>query len=243
MSGSQLIQVVSAATPTMAPVQSYSGPAALAFSKYASPQHRQTALGFIPAAVSSPAATTGDNTIATKEQIAAANGSHALDAAPQNADVELAFACGNILKEEVDKHVAKFSKTVSLAVTTTRRLLELIRESLQKDNAADLTTVDGLWAELERVFAAANAANAAVPVFLEKQRNNMSLYHASMMNEAMHDSQVELNIQHKKVNIQHNIILEHHEAFEDYKAYTAVKLKEFDDLQERLSRLTLEKGT
>lgn len=71
----------------------------------------------------------------------------------------------------------------------------------------------------------------------------MGLYHASMMNETIRETQDELNIQHKKVNIQHNLILEHQEAFQDYKAQTAAKLKVVEDLQDRVSRLTLEKGT
>lgn len=45
-----------------------------------------------------------------------------------------------------------------------------------------------------------------------------------------------------QVNLQHGLILEHQQAFQDYKAQTASKLKEIDDLQERVSRLTLEKG-
>jgi chromosome segregation ATPase len=45
-----------------------------------------------------------------------------------------------------------------------------------------------------------------------------------------------------QVNLQHGLILEHQQAFQDYKGQTASKLKELDDLQERVSRLTLEKG-
>jgi chromosome segregation ATPase len=45
-----------------------------------------------------------------------------------------------------------------------------------------------------------------------------------------------------QVNLQHGLILEHQQAFQDYKAQTASKLKDLEDLQERVSRLTLEKG-
>ena len=45
-----------------------------------------------------------------------------------------------------------------------------------------------------------------------------------------------------QVNIQHNLILEHQEAFLAHKEHTSGKLKELEGLQERISRLTLEKG-
>lgn len=238
----QLTKVQAAQGLAMAPVQSYAGPIALGNSRFASPLKKSASLAIMPAAVSSPMAAPVNSAIATKEQIATANNECALDTDSKNADVQLAIARGNALKEEVDKHTTSFSRTVSGAVTTTRRLLELVRESLQKEKTADLTVIDALWAELEQVFAAAADAKAAMPSFLEKQRNNMSLYHASILNDTIRETQEELNLQHKKVNIQHNLILEHQDAFQDYKAQTAEKLDLLNDLQERVSRLTLEKG-
>ncbi|CAI9625115.1 hypothetical protein GT037_007437 [Alternaria burnsii] len=221
----------------MASAQSYSGPISLGHSKYADPLRRKAALA---ASASVAAVPTADTAMATKEQIAALKTGHvALDVAHHNADAQLAISQGNVLKEEVAKHVKKFSRTVSSTVTNTRRLLELIREALPDANTS---TLNGLWDELEQLFAAANEAKEALPVFLEKQRDNMSLYHSSMVNEAIKDTQDELNIQHKKVNIQHNLILEHQEAFLAHKEQTSNKLKELEDLQERVSRLTLEKG-
>jgi hypothetical protein len=225
---------------TMAP-QAYGGPTALAFSKYASPSRSRAPLPTVPATVSSSTAHP-NNAIATMEQIAASHDDSAGDAATQNSDAQLAAAQGNALREEVDKHAAKFSRTVSSAVTNTRRLLELIREAVQKEDSSTLKTVDILWAELEQLFAAAKNAKDALPTFLEKQRNNMALYHSSMMNETFRESQDELNLQHKKVSLQHGLILEHQQAFQDYKAQTVSKLKEIEELQERVSRLTLEKG-
>jgi DNA repair exonuclease SbcCD ATPase subunit len=209
-----------------------------------------------------PSLPTADTAIATKKQIAASNtSSHvALNLAQNNADAQLAISQGNALKDQVAKHAKKFSTTVSTTVSNTRRLLELVREA-----SPDATnpTVDALWNELEELFAAANEAKEALPVFLEKQRDNMSLYHSSMVNEAIKDTQEELKIQHKKVstcrhssracepftnpqtmqvNIQHSLILEHQEAFLAHKERTADKLKELEGLQERVSRLTLEKG-
>lgn len=229
-------------TPGMAPLH-YAGPTALTHSKYASPQQRKAILTAMPSSVSSAVAVAVENTIGTKEQIAAADDANPLDTAPRNADAQLAVVQGQVLKAEVDKHTANFSRTVSSAVVHTRQLLDLIRASLQAEGVADTETVDNLWSELEQLFAAANDAKHIMPVFLEKQRNNMGLYHASMMNETIRETQDELNIQHKKVNIQHNLILEHQEAFQDYKAQTAAKLKVVEDLQDRVSRLTLEKGT
>jgi hypothetical protein len=178
----------------MAPQATYGGPTALGHSKYASPSMRRTQLASFPAAVSS----TENNTIATKEQIAASHDDSVMEVAAQDADVDLAIAQGNALKEEVDKHAAQFSRTVSSAVTNTRQLLELIREAVQKDDPTALKPVDDLWEELELLFSAAQGTKEALPSFLEKQRNNMALYHASVINETYRDSQQELNMQHKK---------------------------------------------
>jgi hypothetical protein len=221
--------------------QAYGGPASLAFSKHASPNMRQALLATVPPAVSSTVAPQ-TSTIATREQIAASHNETASDAPIQNSDAQLAVAQGNALKDEVDKHAAKFSRTVSSAVTNTRRLLELIREAVQKEDPTGLKKVDDLWAELEQLFAAANGAKDALPSFLEKQRNNMALYHGSVINGTYRESQEELNLQNKKINLQHGLILEHQQAFQDYKTKTASKLKELEELQERVSRLTLEKG-
>jgi DNA repair exonuclease SbcCD ATPase subunit len=224
----------------MAP-QGYGGPTSLAFSKYASPSMSRALLVTVPAAVSSSIALP-NNSIATREQIAASRDESAADAATHNSDAQLAAAQGTALKKEVDKYAAKFSQTLSSAITNTRRLLELIREAVRKEDPSALKAVDSLWVELEQLFAAATNTKDALPNFLEKQRNNMALYHSSMMNETYRESQDELNLQHKKVHLQHGLILEHQQAFQDYKAQTASKLKEIEELQERVSRLTLEKG-
>jgi hypothetical protein len=223
------------------PQQLYPGPTSLAYSRHASPVMRRALLATVPAAVSSTVAPP-NSTIATREQIAASHDDPAVDAAAQNADAQLAIAQGNALKEEVNKHSAKVSHAVSSAVTNTRRLLELIREAVQKEDPSGLKKVDNLWTELEQLVAAANGAKDALPNFLEKQRNNMALYHGSVVNETYRESQEELNLQSKKINLQHSLILEHQQAFQDYKAQTASKLKEIEELQERVSRLTLEKG-
>ncbi|KAI4623462.1 hypothetical protein J4E80_003272 [Alternaria sp. BMP 0032] len=245
----------------MASAKPYMGPVSLGYSKYAAPHLKKAALAtsINPSASIAAAPPTVDSVIATKEQITTPNtsnsdvalkdahhnadadsGAHVvLNTAQNNPDAQLAISQGNALKEQVAKHAKKFTRTVSTTVTNTRRLLELIRaESPDATNP----TVEALWNELEALFAAANDAKEKLPVFLEKQRDNMSLYHSSMVNEAIKDSQDELNTQHKKVNIQHNLILEHQEAFLAHKEQTADKLKELEALQERVSRLTLEKG-
>jgi hypothetical protein len=192
--------MASSDTSIMASTQSYNGPISLGYSKYASPQLGKPALAAsITPSSSLPSPPTADTAIATKEQIAASNtGSHvAPNLAQNNADAQLAISQGNALKDQVAKHAKKFSRTVSTTVSNTRRLLELIREA-----SPDATnpTVDALWNELEELFAAANEAKEALPAFLEKQRDNMSLYHSSMVNEAIKDTQEELKIQHKKVS-------------------------------------------
>jgi hypothetical protein len=184
----------------MAPQTAYGGPTALAHSKHASPSMRQAQLATFPAAVSSTKNAPANNTIATREQIAATHEESAVDVARHNSDAQLAIAQGNALKEEVDHHAAHFSRTISSAVTNTRRLLELIREAVQKEDPTALKSVDNLWTELEQLFKASQGTKEALPNFLEKQRNNMALYHASVMNETYRDSQDELNIQYRKVS-------------------------------------------
>lgn len=203
----------------------------------------------MPSAVSpvtkAPVNTAGaSNAIATKEQVAAA-AKDVTTHTPYNADAQLAMAQDEALKDEVEKHSAKFAKSVSSAVSNTRRLLTLIRDSVKEggdEASASLKSVDTLWQELEQLFEAAQNAKSALPDFLEKQKGNMSLYHNSVINETIRETQDELNLQHKKVNIQHSLILERQQAFLDHKAQTDAKLKEFTELQERVSRLTLDKG-
>lgn len=209
----------------------YDGPKALGFSRYAGPSQRQAQLA-AASAVPITAISIPDTTIATKQQIAA-------DSAPEMTPpaAELAVQQGTALKKQVEEHTLQFSRAVSSAVTNTRQLLTLLRETTPGSEA-----LDNLWGELEQLFEAVKNAEAALPEFMEKQRDNMSLYHSSMMNETIRETQDELNLQHKKVNTQHNLILEQQDAFQHYKAQTASKLQELESLQERVSRLTLEKG-
>ncbi|KAL6708611.1 hypothetical protein ACN47E_002592 [Coniothyrium glycines] len=225
----------------MSPPAQYGGPQSLGFSRYASSPIQRAAPAIVPLVAPSAPCPSASNIIATKEQIAAAAVVTELEA-PSNSDAELAVDRGHALKEQVDKHATQFSRSISSAVSNTRRLLELIRESVQKENVQSTKALDDLWVELEQLFAAANDNKAAVFTFMEKQRDNMSLYHASKLNETIRETQEELNMQHRKVNIQHNLILEHQEAYRDYKAQTATKLEELTELKERVSRLTLEKG-
>ncbi|KAF2867693.1 hypothetical protein BDV95DRAFT_502337 [Massariosphaeria phaeospora] len=218
----------------------YRGPVSLGASKYASPNHAspQRRFAAFPSAASPVAKS--NNAIATKEQIDAA----AKVDSDRNSDAQLAIAQNEALTEAVEKHSAEFSKTVSSAVENTRQLLNLIRESYEREgtpNHPNLKIVEKLWAELEVLFEAAKKAKAALPAFLDKQKDNMDLFHDSMLNETIRDSQEELNLQNKKVNLQHSLILEHQEAFQAYKATVAGKLNKLDDIRERASRLTLDK--
>lgn len=210
----------------------YAGPTALGSSRYASPAKRTAQLAAASAfPITAPSAP--DTTIATKQQIAAAK--VVPEMTPPAAD--LAVQQGSVLRKHVEEHTAKFNRAVSNAVVNTRQLLMLLREATPGSEV-----VEKLWEELEQLFEAASKAKAALPVFMEKQRDNMSLYHSSMMNETIRETQDELNLQHKKVNTQHSLIIEQQDAFQNYKAQTDSKLKELEGLQERVSRLTLEKG-
>ncbi|KAJ6195693.1 hypothetical protein J3E72DRAFT_402779 [Bipolaris maydis] len=210
----------------MTSANSYSGPMALENSKYATPLHKKSS-SFTSTPFLSPVATPKSS------------GTTAIDVEQHNSDVQLAIAHGNSLYDEVNQHAAKLSTVISSTIANTRHLLNLIREASPETSSA---TTEALWSELEKLYTAMNDAKAALPKFLDKQRNNISLYHTAMMNQMIQDTQNELNIQHKKVNIQHDLILEHHEAFHAYKEQTAAKIKDIEALQERVSRLTLEKG-
>ncbi|EFQ96029.1 hypothetical protein PTT_03592 [Pyrenophora teres f. teres 0-1] len=225
----------------MASEQPYGGPKALGFSKYApQPLKFPFTTPFSSSSITSPVPT-AENAIATKEQIAASktNSQVAGNITQHNPDIELAIAQGTALKKEVELHVTNLSRTVSDKVVNTRRLLELIREKCPE---VTNTTIDALWVELEGLFAAANHAKAALPVFMEKQRDTLGLHHTSLLNEVIQETQDELNIAHKKADIQHRLIFQHQEAFQSHKTQTESKLKDVDTLEERVSRLTLEKG-
>jgi hypothetical protein len=151
---------------------------------------------------SSAAAPKADNVIVTKEQIAATNTTTpqvALNVTEHNPDAQLAIALGHEMRDEVEKHTTKFSRTLSSTVINTHRLLELIRESMPVIDAKD-SPADQLWIELEQLFTAASDAKDALPKYLEQQRNNMTLFHHSMENERIRDAQEELNLSHKKVS-------------------------------------------
>lgn len=210
----------------------YVGPRALGLSKYASPAARKDQLA-VASTIPPTALPNHDTTIATKEQLAVTDAAFETTSPAAALAVEQSVA----LKKEEEQHTAKFSKAVGNAVTNTRQLLSLLREATPGANA-----VDHLWRELEHLFEAANEAKLALPRLMEQQRDNMSLYHSSMMNETIRETQQELNLQHKKVNTQHGLILEQQDAFQNYKAQTVSKLNQLDGLQERVSRLTLEKG-
>ena len=229
-------------TPPAMTCPTYEGPKALGFSKYASdsPAMSKTQLA-VASAMPITAPSTQDTTIATKQQIVAAESTRevaqvvSFEMTPPAA--ELAVEQGNALKNQVEQHTMKFSRAVFSAMTNTRQLLTLLRESTPGSEV-----VDNLWLELEQLFEVANTAKAALPEFMKKQRDNISLYHSSMMNEIIRETQEELNLQHKKVNTQHNLILEQQDAFQNYKSQATSKLKDLESLQERVSRLTLEKG-
>ncbi len=213
----------------------YSGPLALAQSKHASVQQRKTVPAAVCPAIMSPVLSSIE-TIATKTQVAAT------DLTLQNAGTQLALLQGNALKQEVEKHAARLTNTISATIMNTRQLLELLRKSMEKENLTDAKIIEHLWAELEQLFTAAQETRAAIPTFIEKQRNSTSLYYASMMNETMQENQEELNIQNKKLNIQSSLIIEQQEAFNDYKLQIAGRLQELQNLHDQVSRLTLEKG-
>lgn len=174
----------------MASAHPYAGPMSLENSKHAIPISKKTSLASSMTSqsnVASPGTETALTTNSPTTQLTS----------QRNSDTQLAISHGIALKEEVDKHAARFSVVTSTSVTNTRRLLELISEALPESAKVH---VEATLKELEQLYAAVNDAKAALPVFLEKQRNNVSLYHTSMMNRVVQDTQHELNIQYNKVS-------------------------------------------
>ncbi|KAF2181913.1 hypothetical protein K469DRAFT_637231 [Zopfia rhizophila CBS 207.26] len=168
-----------------------------------------------------------------------------MDAVQYSGASQLAITQDENMQREVSMHVANFDKSVSSAVTNTRKLLNLIRDSVKKEGSeaeSELATVDHFWAELERLFQLANGAKAALPKFMDRQKENMKLFHNAEMNNMMYAMQGELNVQHNKVNVENSLILDQRQSFIDYKAKTEPELQELSELQERVSRLTLDKG-
>lgn len=141
---------------------------------------------------------TTNGTIATKEQIEATDRSH------NDATMELANTQIMELKQQIDKHTARLSKTVSLTVSNTQSVLELLRKTINRDNASEteLSVCDNLWRDLQLLANAAREAQKALPDFLTKQDENLRLYHNARVNTTMQELQNEVNLQHKKVNIQ-----------------------------------------
>lgn len=187
----------------MASDQPYAGPKALGFSKYAPQPMKFTFTNQFSSSSTTSVVPTAKNAIATKEQIAASktNSQVAGNTTQHNPDVELAIAQGTVLKKEVEQHVADLSRTVSDKVVNTRRLLELVREKCPEATNA---TIDALWVELEGLFAAANDAKAALPEFLDKQRDSLGLHHTALLNETIRETEGELNIVRKKVSCFHD---------------------------------------
>jgi hypothetical protein len=172
----------------------YTGPVALGASKYAIPGWAKSP-SLAPA---QPLHALVPNGKPSQDQQQPAQQS-----ASVNPDAELAIAQGAQLKEDVLKYSSSFANSVSSAITNTHRLLALLRVSAQTaGNAADKELLDGLWKELERLFAAAKDAQAQLPQFLEKQNQNARLYHGAMAQEAMKNVDAELAEQHHKVQIQ-----------------------------------------
>ncbi|KAJ4305624.1 hypothetical protein N0V90_001155 [Kalmusia sp. IMI 367209] len=226
----------------MAPPEPYHGPISMAGSRYA-PAHRKAEVAAILAAKPElKAQMEAKNTLATREQIAAADKADHF----QNVGVQLAQAQSEALDEEIKQHTITVAHSVSTTVVNSRQIVTLIREAIKKESPgsaeASLKAVNDLWEQLEKLAATTYEAKNALPRYLEKQKENISLIAVSKVQQAYLETQQELDQQHKKVNIQHDVILAQQQAFKDHEVNTNGKLKEITELQERISRFSLEKG-
>jgi chromosome segregation ATPase len=120
----------------------------------------------------------------------------------------------------------------------------LIREAVAKESSASsLDALNTLWQELEQIYSVLQDAKEALPAFVDKQKENLELFTNVMVTEASQASREQLMAQHKKLDLQYDVILGQHQSFREYKARVDSQLDELDGLREHSSQLASENNT
>ncbi|CAI6332411.1 unnamed protein product [Periconia digitata] len=241
----------------MVPHQPFRGSIAMGASKYAPPQRKKEHAAFLAAsasaisasAISDAASTAGlDMSLTVRQEQPPAATETKL-----NPGLQVAMEQGMALKQEVDEHTAKLSKSTSTAAAT-RQILMALHDALKSEDpaaaAGKLQVVETLWFELEKLYTSIQEARSALPGFIEKQNHAASLIIGTVANSAFRGVHDELKVQHQKVDLQHNLLVEQERAFEDAKARLTSQLQEQSEahraevsaLKDSISRMALTNG-
>ncbi|PVI04739.1 hypothetical protein DM02DRAFT_651451 [Periconia macrospinosa] len=183
----------------------------------------------------------------------APNGNATINNMAAHPAVKVAVDQAQTLKEQVEEHSSRLTKSIT-AARNTRQILNMLHDSMKRDDpqAANekLHQVESLWKEMESFHTSVQDARATLHTLLEKQSNAVNLALGSVMNSAYAGVQDELKTQHQKVEIQHSLIIDQQRAFEDAKArlesqmqaMKASHAKELNAQEVKISNLTLKNG-
>ena len=211
-------------------------PTSLATSKYAPAASRC-------AVQKEPLATFMSHALVTKEQL---NSPHNVElTAYENGGAQLALAQGEKLSGVITEYNTKFEKSLSASIGSLRALIESLRDTVKKTSESDgkgIETTNRLWEELDRLFLLATDMKQVVPKFLDQQKQNYALYHQTALHSSIRQSYAEINMQKEKIDLQDSLILTQQKSFLQFQADTKVQLDQLAEFQERVSRLTLDRG-
>lgn len=211
-------------------------PTSLATSKYAPATSRF-------AVQKEPLATTMSHALVTKEQL---NSSHKVELTIcENGGTQLALAQGEKLSGIITEYNTKFEKSLSASIGSLRALIESLRDTVKKTSGSDekgIETINRLREELDRLFLLTTDMKQAVPKFIDQQKQNYVLYYQTALHSSIRQSYAEINMQKEKIDLQDSLILTQQKSFLQFQADTKVQLDQLAKFQERVSRLTLDRG-
>lgn len=237
----------------------YKGPTGLSGSKYAYPSAASgqptaaptgalsTSSAGSPSAVSAnPAVPAGNNPIATANQVVASTNEAAVSQQRDDTLAQQSAARRRAFDQDVGHHIAILAEKLTDSKAEACRLLALIRQSHRVCDELEHDTASKLGVELQKLYEIAAETKSLLPKYLEQQRSTLAFQYSVLLNNVVNDTHHELRTQHKKIDIQHDLILEQHQAFVEHKAQTdvqlAAQLAERQEIKAKNSRLTLENG-
>ena len=181
--------------------------------------------------------------LVTKEQL---NSSHKVELTIcENGGTQLALAQGEKLSGIITEYNTKFEKSLSASIGSLRALIESLRDTVKKTSGSDekgIETINRLREELDRLFLLTTDMKQAVPKFIDQQKQNYVLYYQTALHSSIRQSYAEINMQKEKIDLQDSLILTQQKSFLQFQADTKVQLDQLAKFQERVSRLTLDRG-
>lgn len=162
----------------------------------------------------------------------------------ENGGTQLALAQGEKLNSMIAKHNTNFEKSLSTSVANMRALIESLHHSIKKSrpDTKDMETTNILREELDSLYLLATGIKEALPKFLDQQKQNYALYHQTALHAGIRQSYAEINMQKEKIELQDSLILNQQRSFLQFQADTKAQLDQLAELQERVSRLILDRG-